>query len=264
MANFLEEIGHTCLLASEEAGRMTLFTGHMLRGLFTTLPRRETLVRLAYSIGVRSIPVVLTTGAFVGMVLALEMHGQLDKLNAETAAGPIINISIIRELAPVLAGVMLAGRIGGAMAAELGTMKVTEQIDALRTVGADPIYYLVVPRFLCCLFLVPVLTIFADFIGVLGGYLVSVLALGVDSHGYWVQTRRAMENWDIFCGILKSAVFGMAIAVVCCYKGFTAGEGAEGVGRATTQAFVFSFIAILVSDFFLAVLLRFIYNTYIA
>jgi len=264
LGNFLEEIGRSCLLASEEAGRMSLFTGHMLRGLFTTLPRRENITRLAYNIGVRSVPVVLTTGAFVGMVLAIQMHNQLDKLNAETAAGPVINISIVRELAPVLAGVMLAGRIGGAMAAELGTMKVTEQLDALRTLGADPVYYLVVPRFLCCLLLVPILTIFADFIGMVGGYLVSVTALGVDSHGYWVQTRRILENWDIFCGIVKSAVFGMAIAIICCYKGFTAGEGAEGVGRATTEAFVLSFIAILVSDFFLAVLLRFIYNTYVA
>ena len=242
---------------------MSLFSAHTLRGLFTTLPPRHTLVRLMYSIGVRSVPVVLATGGFVGMVLAVEMGQQLHKMNAETTAGPIINIAMLKELGPVLAGVMLAGRIGGAMAAELGTMKVTEQIDALRAIGADPIYYLVVPRFLSCIFLIPILTIFADFVGVLGGYGVMVWALGVDAHGYWELSRQIVENWDIFCGILKSFVFGAFIAIICCYKGFAAGEGAEGVGRATTEAFVFSFVAILVLDFFLVVLLRFIYGMFI-
>jgi len=150
------------------------------------------------------------------------------------------------------------------MAAELGTMRVTEQIDALRAMGADPVRYLVVPRFLACLLLIPVLTVFGDAIGALGGYLVSVKALGITSHYYMEQSRSIMENWDIFVGLIKSVFFGALIAIICCYKGFRAEGGAAGVGRATTVAFVASFISILVVNFFLEVFLRFIYNFYIA
>ena len=264
MPNLVRGIGQASLELVREIGRITLFTLHTFRSVFSGFPRRDVIVPLAYSIGVRSVPVVLTTGAFVGMVLAVEIFGQLHKMDAEAATGPIINISMVKELGPVLAGVMLAGRIGGAMAAELGTMKVTEQIDALRTLGADPVSFLVVPRFLACVLLVPILTILADAIGVVGGYVMSVRVLGVDAYAYWEQTRRILENWDIFCGIVKSVVFGGAIAVICCYKGFAAGEGAQGVGKATTEAFVFSFVAILAADFVLAVTLRLIYNLYVA
>ena len=256
-------MGRGTVFTIQSAGRLGIFAGQILRAIFTSLPRRRVLSRLMYTVGVRSIPVVSATGGFVSMVMAVHMYQQLHRLSAESAAGAIINITMIKELGPLLAAIMLAGRVGGAMAAELGTMRVTEQIDALRTLGTDPIRYLVVPRFLACFFLIPVLAIFSVFIGVVAGYLVCVKALEIDSYAYLQNTRDMMQNWDIGVGIFKSFFFGSLIAVICCYKGFTCGKGAEGVGRATTEAFVFSFIAILVADLFLSVLLRFIYNIYL-
>lgn len=257
-------LGLACLDVLAGLGRISTFTFRTLAWIFTRPPGRRVVVPQMFEVGVRSVPVVLATGSFVGMVLAVQMFQQLHKLNAESAAGPIINIAIVKQLGPVLAAVILAGRVGGAMAAELGTMRVTEQIDALRAMGADPIRYLVVPRFLACLLLIPILTIFGDAIGALGGYLVSVKALGITAHFYMEQTRSIMENWDILVGLLKSVFFGALIAIICCYKGFQASGGAAGVGRATTVAFVASFISILVVNFFLEVLLRFVYNFYIA
>jgi len=245
-------------------GRIAIFTGQTVRWIVTSLPRRRVLVPQMYEVGVRSVPVVLATGGFVGMVLAVQMYQQLHKLNADSAAGPIINIAVVKQLGPVLAAVIIAGRVGGAMAAELGTMRVTEQIDALRVMGADPLRHLVVPRFLACLLLVPLLTVVGDAVGALGGYLISVEALGIPSSHYLQQTRNIMENWDIFVGLAKSVFFGALIAIICCYKGFNAEGGAAGVGRATTAAFVASFISILMVNFFLEVLSRFIYNFYIA
>jgi phospholipid/cholesterol/gamma-HCH transport system permease protein len=243
-------------------GRVSIFTGQILSWIVTSLPRRRVLVPQMFEVGVRSVPVVMATGSFVGMVLAVQMYQQLHKLNADSAAGPIINIAIVKQLGPVLAAVIIAGRVGGAMAAELGTMRVTEQVDALRVMGADPVRYLVVPRFLACLVLVPMLTVVGDAVGALGGYLISVKALGITSGYYIQQTRNIMENWDIFVGLAKSAAFGALIGIICCYKGFHAKGGAAGVGRATTVAFVASFIAILVVNFFLEVLFRFLYNFY--
>ena len=262
--SWIEGLGRGVLDVLAGLGRISIFTYRTVRWVLTRLPNRRILIPQMYEVGVRSVPVVLATGSFVGMVLAVQMYQQLHKLNAESGAGPIINIAIVKQLGPVLAAVILAGRIGGAMAAELGTMRVTEQIDALRAMGADPIRYLVVPRFLACLLLIPVLTVFGDAIGALGGYLVSVKALGITSHYYMEQTRAIMENWDIFVGLVKSVFFGALIAIICCYKGFRAEGGAAGVGRATTVAFVASFISILVVNFFLEVLFRNIYNFYIA
>jgi phospholipid/cholesterol/gamma-HCH transport system permease protein len=146
---------------------------------------------------------------------------------------------------------MLAGRVGSRMAAELGTMRVTEQIDALDSMGANPIHYLVVPRFLACLFLIPTLTIMADFMGVVGGYFYSVIILGIDKHHYWYNSEQFVGSWDFFGGVFKSLFFGAAIALVSCFQGFHCGSGAEGVGRAATAAFVYSFVLILILDLFL-------------
>ena len=260
MSNVLADVGRGCIEGVRGLGRIADFTGRILYWSFSTLPERRVLMPVMHEIGVRSVPVVLATGTFIGMVLAIQMYSQLHRLGAENAAGMIINVSMVKELGPVLAAVILAGRVGGAMAAELGTMRVTEQIDALHTMGANPIRYLVVPRFLATFFLTPVLTIFSDAIGVVGGWLVSTQALGIDSFFYWDNTRDILEGWDIGVGIAKSFVFGALIAIISCHKGFTCGRGAEGVGRATTMAFVATFISILVSNFFLAVLFRHIYN----
>jgi phospholipid/cholesterol/gamma-HCH transport system permease protein len=260
MRNVVVDVGQSTLGALRGLGRLTRFAMSILYWAFTGLPPRRVVMPVMYDIGVRSVPVVLVTGSFVGMVLAVQMYSQLRSLGAQNAAGVIINVSMVKELGPVLAAVILAGRVGGAMAAELGTMRVTEQIDALSTMGADPIRYLVLPRFLATLLLTPILTIFSDGIGVLGGWLVSTQALGINSFFYWENTREILKTWDIWVGIIKSFFFGGLIALISCYKGFTCSPGAEGVGRATTVAFVTTFVSILVSNFFLAVLLRHIYN----
>ena len=155
---------------------------------------------------------------------------------------------------------MLAGRVGGALTAELGTMNVTEQIDALRAMGADPVRHLVVPRFLACLILTPVLTFYCDVMGAIGGWLISVKAFHIGSGPYWANTALIIEKWDLATGLLKSVVFGGAIGLIACYKGFTCKGGAEGVGRACTESFVASFLAILVIDFVLAYTLKIVYE----
>jgi phospholipid/cholesterol/gamma-HCH transport system permease protein len=168
-------------------------------------------------------------------------------------------MTLVRELGPVLAATMLAGRVGAAMAAELGTMRVTEQIDALESMGTDPIHYLVVPRFLACIFMIPTLTIMADFMGVIGGYFYSILVLDIDAHHYWANSEAFVNRFDLFSGIAKSVFFGAAIALISCHRGFRCLPGAEGVGRAATSAFVYSFVAILIIDLFLG---NIMYSTY--
>ncbi|UCC23362.1 MAG: ABC transporter permease [Planctomycetota bacterium] len=213
-------------------------------------------------IGVRSVPVIMITGAFVGMTLAIQAYDQLAGMGLEEHLGVLINISVVKELGPVLAAVMLAGRIGGALTAELGTMNVTEQIDAVRSMGTDPIRYLVAPRVLACLLLTPALIIYADLLGILGGYFVSVIQLGINSRAYWSFSASGVELWDVAVGVVKGFFFGAAIASISCYKGFTCKEGAHGVGQACTEAFVASFISILALDFALAVIFKAIYNTF--
>ncbi len=213
-------------------------------------------------IGVRSVPVIMITGAFVGMTLAIQAYDQLKSMGMEEHLGVLINISVVKELGPVLAAVMLAGRIGGALTAELGTMNVTEQIDAVRSMGTDPIRYLVAPRVLACLLLTPVLIIYADLLGILGGYLVSVIQKDINSKAYWSFSASAVELWDVTIGVVKGFFFGAAIASISCYKGFTCKEGAHGVGQACTEAFVVSFISILALNLALAMIFNAIYNTF--
>jgi phospholipid/cholesterol/gamma-HCH transport system permease protein len=212
-------------------------------------------------IGVRSVPVIMITGAFVGMTLAIQAYDQLAFMGLEERLGVLINVSVVKELGPVLAAVMLAGRIGGALTAELGTMKVTEQIDAVRSMGTDPIRYLVAPRVLASLLLTPFLIIYADLLGIIGGYFISVVHLGINSSVYWSYSASGVELWDISIGVIKGFFYGGAIASISCYKGFTCREGAQGVGRACTEAFVASFISILALNFAMGVIFKAIYNT---
>jgi phospholipid/cholesterol/gamma-HCH transport system permease protein len=217
--------------------------------LVRRLPRWSVLVPSFYTIGVSSVPVVAITGTFIGMVLAVQAHSQFAMMGLATRLGSVINISLVKELGPVLAATMLAGRVGSSMAAELGTMRVTEQIDALAALGANPIRYLVVPRFLACVLLIPLLTLMADFMGVIGGAVVTTQLLQVDSFAYWQHSREYVGALDLFAGVFKSFFFGAAIALISCHRGFHSRAGAEGVGRAATEAFVYSFIAILALDF---------------
>ncbi len=264
MADAVTRVGHVTLESVRGLGRISLFAQGIAYWTFASMPRWRVLGPIFYEVGVRSLPVVLITGTFIGMVLAVQMFSHLHRLGAQNASGMIINLSMVKELGPVLAAVILAGRVGGAMAAELGTMRVTEQIDALTVMGANPVRHLVVPRFLATLILTPILTVFSDVIGVLGGWLVCTQALGINSFFYWHNSQTFVEPYDIWVGIIKSVFFGGLIGLISCYRGFHSKPGAEGVGRAATAAFVSAFICILVSNFFLAVLMRHINNVFIS
>jgi len=223
---------------------------------------RRQLFSQMFDVGVLSIPVVLITGCFIGMVLAIEGFPQFQQLGIADRLGSVIDVSVVKQIGPVLTAVMLAGRVGGALTAELGTMRVTEQIDALRAMASDPVRTLVVPRFLACLLMMPILTIFSDLIGCFGGWLMCVKFLGVDHQAYMEFARQSLDVFTINTGLLKSFFFGAAIASIACYKGFNCGAGAQGVGRACTEAFVASFVAILVMNFFLAMFMNTIYNNF--
>lgn len=258
--DWIADLGEVVIRWVATLGDVVLFTARTFGWMTTRLPRRDTLLPNFYQIGVLSLPVVAITGTFIGMVLSVQSYDQFRQLHLESRLGAVINESLVRELGPVLAATMLAGRVGSAIAAELGTMRVTEQIDALTSMGANPIYYLVVPRFLGCLLLIPALTVMADFMGVVGGAFYSISILQIDSHYYWENSQRYVGNFDLFAGIFKSLFFGAAIAQISCHRGFHCDPGAEGVGRAATNAFVYSFVLILILDLFLNIGLNALYQ----
>lgn len=240
-------------------GDIALFGWQVMVWMFTTRPKRGTILPNFYAVGVSSLPVVALTGTFIGMVLAVQSYYQFKAIGMETKLGGVINMSLVRELGPVLAATMLAGRVGSAMAAVLGTMRVTEQVDALISMGANPIHYLVVPRFLACLLLIPALTVMADFMGIVGGYFYCVIIIGIDHAQYLQNSREFVGGFDFFSGVFKSLFFGATIAIVSCYRGFHCQPGAEGVGKAATEAFVLSFVLILFLDLILNILLDAVY-----
>jgi phospholipid/cholesterol/gamma-HCH transport system permease protein len=234
-----------------EMGRFFITLGRV----FAWTPRRpfdvRELLRQMVRIGVNSTPVVLLTALFTGAVMALQTYTVLVRFSAEGFVASIVALSMVRELACVIGGLIIAGRSGSAMAAEIGTMRVTEQIDALESLATDPIHYLMVPRVWATTFTVPLLILLADGIGIVGGYLVAVVLMGSNPVSYWAKTFQYMDYDDLFSGIVKAAVFGMLLSTIGCMKGFYTRGGAEGVGKATTQAVVLASIAILVTDFFL-------------
>lgn len=255
----ISRLGLTLLLMVVDFGRFTAFVGSTARWFVFHLRhwlRWRLLGPQFYAIGVASIPVVAITGAFIGGVMALETFEQFKALGQEGRLGGLINISVTKQIGPVLAAVMVAGRVGCALAAELGTMRVTEQIDALRAMAADPIPYLVVPRVVACLIMTPILTIYSDIVGVWGGWLVTVPMYGVSSYEYWNFTAYWVNWWEPTSGLIKSFFFGGSIGLIACFKGFHCRAGAAGVGRAATEAFVASFLAIIVINFVLAKLLN--------
>ena len=247
----LTRLGEWIFTMLSEFGSWVQFAGATLGWMAARPPRRSHLVPNFFTIGVRSLPVVAVTGLFIGMVLSVQSFNSFKEMGLETRLGSVVNISLVKELGPVLAATMLAGRVGSAMAAELGTMRVTEQIDALHALGVNPIAYLVVPRFLACVVLIPALTLVADFAGALGGSFVSVNMLGVDGYYYWEHSQSFVGALDVIAGLFKSVFFGGTIALIACHRGFHSRGGAEGVGQAATEAFVYSFIAILFLDFWL-------------
>ncbi|NNG48056.1 MAG: ABC transporter permease, partial [Deltaproteobacteria bacterium] len=233
----------------EDLGNIFLLLLQFLAWLFRPPSEIRGIVKQMEEVGIKSMPVVLVTATFTGMVLALQSWEGFQRFQATSFVGSVVALSITRELGPVFAGLIVSGRVGASMAAELGTMKVTEQIDALVTLATNPVKYLVVPRVVASTLVLPVLVIFADLVGILGGYFVSVYLLGANPYVYTDKTYQYLQFWDIYTGLVKAAVFGFLIALISCYNGFIAEGGAEGVGRATTRAVVASSITVLVSDY---------------
>lgn len=242
---FITATGRACINFLTATGRLVIFAGvavsHIVRPPFYS----RLVVRQIIEIGFYSLPVVGLTAIFTGMVLALQSYTGFARFSAESAVATVVVLSITRELAPVLAGLMIAGRIGAAMAAEIGTMRVTEQIDALSTLSTNPYKYLVAPRLVAGVVMLPCCVLVADIIGVFGGYLVSVYKLGFNANMYIKNTVQFLEFMDVFSGLVKAAVFGFLISLMGCYHGYHSKGGAQGVGSATTNAVVSASVLIL-------------------
>ncbi|HUS47361.1 MAG TPA: ABC transporter permease [Phycisphaerae bacterium] len=262
----LEVLGQYTIRRLDAFGDYCRFCGRTIASAVRTFGSPKGLRLLLpqlYDIGTRSIPVLMVTGAFVGMVLAVQAALEFKPLGMLWRMGSVVYRSVLRELGPVLAAVMLAGRVGGGLTAELGTMRVTEQIDALRAMGADPIRVLVVPRFLACVLLIPVMVLYTGSTGIIGGYVISVYVYHINPADFWRYASQQVQTFDIIYGPIKSLFFGFAISLICCYKGFHCEPGAAGVGRACTRAFVTSCLAILILDLFLGMFLNTIYEIYV-
>ncbi len=245
----LAGIGRPVLSACESVGRLALFAAeavsNIIRPPFYARQFWRHFVEVAYF----SLPVVALTALFTGMVLALQSYTGFARFNAQSAVASVVVLSVVRELGPVLAGLMVAGRIGAAMAAELGTMRVTDQIDALTTLSTDPMKYLVAPRILATTLALPLLVVVADILGVMGGYLIGTVKLGFVSAAYLDSTWDVLEAMDVISGLIKAAVFGFVIGLMGCWYGFHSKGGAQGVGLATTSAVVVASILILALDY---------------
>lgn len=248
----VELFGKYLLRFTEELGRVLLLLSSTLRQSVVLPLDLKSIFKQMVEVGIKSLPVVLITAVFTGMVLALQSYTGFKRFGAESMVGAAVAMSMTRELGPVLTGLMVAGRAGAAMAAELGTMRVTEQIDALETLAANPVKYLIVPRFLASLIMLPSLAVITDVVGVLGGYAVTVGMFHTSPTTYWRKTLDFLELEDIYYGLLKACFFGGCIAVISCYKGFYSEKGAEGVGKATNGAVVLSSMTILISDYLLS------------
>lgn len=235
----------------EQLGEVGLLTRDFFRYLFRRPFELRLLIEQLESVGVRSLTVVNLTGIFAGMVLALQMGHFLARFGARIYVSRIMGLSLLREMGPVLTALMMGARVGAGITAELGTMKVTEQIDALRALAASPVKKLVVPRVLATVVMVPVLTAIADAIGMLGGLLIAVTQLGLTGDYFYSSLMQNTSLSDLMSGLGKSVFFGYLIAIIACHKGLSASGGADGVGRATTQSVVASAISVLISDFFL-------------
>jgi len=251
MIAFLASVGAAFLAFLAAAGRLAIFAGQALGAGLTPPYYPRLILRQIVYVGYFSLPVVALTAIFTGMVLALQSYTGFARFSAEGAVANVVVLSITRELGPVLAGLMVAGRIGAAMAAEIGTMRVTDQIDALATLSTNPMKYLVAPRLAAGIVALPMLVVVADILGVLGGFIVSTLKLGFNVGTYLRNTIDFMQAMDVTSGLVKAAVFGFLIALMGCYQGYNSRGGAEGVGAATTAAVVSASILILAFDYVL-------------
>jgi phospholipid/cholesterol/gamma-HCH transport system permease protein len=251
----IDNFGRSVLQNVEEMGKiLLLFFSAMAWMVRPPLKIRLIFKQLEF-VGVKSIYVVVLTGTFTGMVLALQSYYGFRMFSAESLVGSTVALSMTRELGPVLTSLMVTARAGSAMAAELGTMRVTEQIDALYVMAANPVKHLIVPRIVAGVVMLPVLTIVSDFMGILGGYFVGVVILDINEGSFVKNITRYVDLEDLYNGLIKAAVFGLILSLIGCYKGFNTSGGAEGVGRATTEAVVLSSITILISDYFLTAIM---------
>jgi phospholipid/cholesterol/gamma-HCH transport system permease protein len=253
---FLESIGRVILRILEQFGRSFQMLGQT--ALWAVRPPYDfgELLRQMVRVGWDSIPVVVVTTLFTGMVLALQTFNGFARFHAENLVGSVVALSLTRELAPVLVALMVTGRVGSAMAAELGTMRVTEQIDALTALGTEPVQYLIVPRVEAAILMMPLLVILGDAVGIYGGYLVAVQLLGANPVSYMDNTFQFLHTrQDVVSGLIKAAVFGLIFSLIACVRGYDTSGGAEGVGQATTRAVVSGSLSVLVADFFLTKLL---------
>ena len=248
LRGWLAKIGEKSMDLAYHAGGVSYLFRDTMFTLFHTKLRWNATLDQMNKIGVTSLPLVFLTALFTGMVLSLQSAYQLKLFAATQFTSDLVALSMTRELGPVLTAMVVAGRVGASIAAELGTMKVTEQIDAMRALAVDPVRYLVVPRFVAAFFMLFILTIYADCIGMLGGYMVAIFKLGISSHQYITRSIKVLMIKDFATGLIKAFFFGAAISIVGCYFGFKAKNGAEGVGRATTLAVVTALILIIASD----------------
>ncbi|MBI2496064.1 MAG: ABC transporter permease [Candidatus Omnitrophica bacterium] len=242
------------------AGSLCLLFVQTVGGMLTHRLRRQAVAYELLKVGVQSWFIVFLSSLFIGMVLAFQSAYQMQRLAAENYIASLVALSVVREIGPVMTALIIAGRVGSSIAAELGTMKVTEQIDALMTLAVNPVRFLVIPRFIAMLVALPLLTLWADAIGILGGFLIGTLKLGILPSLYWKMTTIPLVFKDLLSGLLKSFIFGMIICVVSCFEGFRTEGGAEGVGRSTTVAVVTSFVLIIAADCLCTALFYFIWR----
>lgn len=254
-AQIFNFVGNYVLLSCNAFGRYTLFLIQTVKTLFSTKLKVSKLFIQMERIGLQSFPISVLTGTFAGAVLALQTYSGFKQFGSENMIGPVVALTMTRELGPVLTGLMVAGRCGSGIAAELGTMKITEQIDALQTLCIDNFQFLIIPRILAATIIMPFLTMFSMLFGVVGGYMVCVHVFHLNPVDYIEGIKDFLEAFDIIGGLIKSAIFGFILSSVGSCKGFYTRGGAKGVGVSTTQSVVISSIAILIANYFLAALL---------
>jgi phospholipid/cholesterol/gamma-HCH transport system permease protein len=248
MNGWISQLGERFIGFLRYSGGVTVLMVRTVFSSFVPPFKRKPVLEQMVKIGIDSLPIVFLTCLFTGMVLALQSAYQMQKMEAKLYIASLVALSLTRELGPVLTALVVAGRVGASIAAELGTMKVTEQIDALETLASNPIKYLVVPRFIALFFMLPLLTIYGDIVGIVGGYMIGVWRLNILSNLYWDMTWNPLKIKDIATGLIKSFAFAVIICIIACYEGMRVEGGAEGVGSATTKAVVISFILIIAAD----------------
>jgi phospholipid/cholesterol/gamma-HCH transport system permease protein len=252
--NIPENIGDKVLRYFDEFGQIASLFSDVLTNIFRGKINFHLAFEQMVKIGIDSLPLCLTTAAFIGMVFAIQIAGEFMRFGAGKFVGGVMSIAIARELGPAITGIVVAARVAASITAELGTMCVTEQIDALRALGASPVRYLIIPRFIAAALMMPLLTILADVMGFIGGYLVATVFGGINSVQYLETAQRLLSTWDVYGGIMKTIIFGALIAVIAGYRGLNTRGGAKGVGEATTSSVVTTLICLFITNYFLSVL----------